>query len=73
MTYVQLSRAKGATHLFVDEPSAGRDRARLEQLVSRSDEKFSAHAIAREEQERQKRQREQQQRQEQSQGPDLSL
>jgi ATP-dependent exoDNAse (exonuclease V) alpha subunit len=70
MTYVQISRAKCETHLFTDEAAAGRDLAELERLVKRSDEKFSAHGIAREEEERQKRQREQQQRREQ--GPELS-
>jgi ATP-dependent exoDNAse (exonuclease V) alpha subunit len=62
MIYVQISRARGETHLFTDEKSAGRDR--LEELVraaSRSEEKLSAHTVAGEAE-----RREQQQRQEQS-------
>ena len=61
MTYVQISRAEGETHLFVDEKSAGRDR--LEELVraaDRSQEKLSSHAVAREEEQRQERQRQEQ-------------
>ena len=61
MTYVQISRAKGETHLFVDEKSAGRDR--LEELVraaDRSQEKLSSHAVAREEEQRQERQHQEQ-------------
>jgi ATP-dependent exoDNAse (exonuclease V) alpha subunit len=48
MTYVQISRARGETHLFCDEKTAGRDESELVRKVSRSEEKFSAHAIARE-------------------------
>ena len=81
MSYVQLSRARCETHLFVDENSAGRDRSELERLVRRSDEKLSAHGVAREEQQRQERQRQEQERQEQErqeqqrqqQGPSLHL
>jgi conjugative relaxase-like TrwC/TraI family protein len=61
MTYVQISRAKGETHLFTDEKSAGQAQAELLRAISRSEEKLSAHTVAREAE-----QREQQQRQEQS-------
>src|SRR5512135_194278 len=47
MTYVQISRARGETHLFSDEKTAGQDRDELTRMVSRSEEKFSAHAVAR--------------------------
>lgn len=48
MTYVQISRARGETHLFSDEKTAGQDRDELTRMVSRSEEKLSAHAVARE-------------------------
>ena len=44
MTYVQVSRARGSTHLFSD----AQHRTELERLVGRSREKVSAHQIARE-------------------------
>ena len=47
MTYVQISRARGETHLFCDERTAGRDESELVRMVSRSEEKFSAHGVAR--------------------------
>jgi ATP-dependent exoDNAse (exonuclease V) alpha subunit len=47
LTYVQLSRARGETHLFCDEQTAGRDQSELARMVSRSEEKLSAHAMAR--------------------------
>ena len=45
MTYVQISRARGETHLFCDERTAGRDQGELVRMVGRSEEKFSAHAM----------------------------
>ena len=45
MTYVQISRARGETHLFCDEHTAGRDESELTRMVGRSEEKFSAHAM----------------------------
>ena len=53
LAYVQISRAKGTTHLFSD----ARNRDELERLLGRSDEKFSAHQIAREADRRPERQR----------------
>ena len=61
MTYVQISRAKGETHLFIDEKSAGRDRLEeLARAADRSQEKLSSHAVAREEERRQERQHQEQ-------------
>ena len=57
LAYVQISRAKRATHLFSD----ARNRAELERILGRSDEKFSAHQVAREAERRPERQRQQQQ------------
>lgn len=48
MTYVQISRARGETHLFCDKETAGRDQSELSRIVSRSEEKLSAHGILRE-------------------------
>ena len=45
MTYVQISRAGGETHLFCDEQTAGRDESELTRMVGRCEEKFSAHAM----------------------------
>ena len=41
----------------MDEKSAGQDGMELERMVSRSEEKFSAHAIVREEELRQEMER----------------
>ena len=56
LAYVQISRARGDTHLFSD----ARHRSELEHILGRSDEKLSAHQIAREADRRPERQRQQQ-------------
>ena len=56
LAYVQISRARGDTHLFSD----ARHRSELERILGRSDEKLSAHQIAREADRRPERQRQQQ-------------
>jgi conjugative relaxase-like TrwC/TraI family protein len=48
MTYVQVSRAKECTHLFVDGKTAGKELKGLIEQVTRSEAKQTAHTIARE-------------------------
>ena len=62
MSYVQISRAKGETHLFCDEKTAGREHVELERLIQRSEEKLSAHTIARDRHRDDTQQREDQKR-----------
>ena len=45
MTYVQISRARGETHLFCDEQTAGRDQGELARMVGRSEESYRHTAL----------------------------
>ncbi len=48
MSVVQFSRARNNSRIFIDKESAGPELTNLEQQMTRSAEKTSAHAIARE-------------------------
>ena len=48
MSVVQFSRARNNSRIFIDRETAGPELKNLEQQMTRSHEKTSAHAIARE-------------------------
>ncbi len=45
MAYVQASRARSSTHLFVDKENAGKALVELERSLKRSREKQLAHDL----------------------------